>query len=74
MEQTPNWREMILFLLEHNDQSEVVKITGIAQPTISKVKNGGGYDKPTWETGNALIKAYNKELDNAKFRNNYEPM
>ena len=60
--QKPNWQKMVRFLLDHYKQTELSALTGIDQAQISRIKNGAVYKSPTYDSGIALINAYNDTL------------
>ena len=66
MDDKVDFEGMIKFLLSKYEQREVVKMTGIAQPTISAVGRGASYKKPDFYSGRSLIKAYNAVIEKEK--------
>lgn len=57
----PNWRQMIMFLLETHTQAELAEKVGIDQSKISNIKNKKPY-KFYYNEGVALKREYDKAI------------
>lgn len=58
MTEKPDWRMMVMYLLERYTQQQIATETGIDQAIISKIKNQKPYKSPLYEAGAKLIKMY----------------
>jgi|26BtaG_2_1085354.scaffolds.fasta_scaffold11179_4 hypothetical protein len=54
---SPNWNELVRFLLEHHTQTELSLLTKVHQGTISDLNRGVDKPRLSYESGAALIKA-----------------